>query len=248
VLDILLAANEAFSNAVVHSRQPRSIAVNVDASIDDDGVVEIVVRDHGRWRESSWGTGGAGLGLHLMHALMETVDLQTTVEGTTVRLRRTLGRQLTPLEGGLTAPARDRLELLARSTIFAPQPAAMLEHLAARMIPFSASGDETLIHEGDPGELFYLIAKGRLDVSAESCHVATLGPGDHVGEIALLRDLPRTATIVAQSPVELYALAREDFLSAITSHHASTRAAETMIETRLSGLQDALGHAPRLLG
>src|SRR6516162_509702 len=131
VLDILLAANEAFSNAVVHSRQPRSIAVNVDASIDDDGVVEIVVRDHGRWRESSWGTGGAGLGLHLMHALMETVDLQTTVEGTTVRLRRTLGRELTPLEGGLTAPARDRLELLARSTIFAPQPAAMLEHLAA---------------------------------------------------------------------------------------------------------------------
>ena len=75
--------------------------------------------------------------------------------------------------------------------MFAPHPEAMLEELAARLIPCSISGDETIIEEGDEGGLFYLIAEGRLDVSAEGCHVATLGPGDFVGEIALLRDVPR---------------------------------------------------------
>src|SRR5712692_2464797 len=92
VLDILLAATEAFSNAVMHARQPRSIAVHVRGRINQ-GVVEIVIRDHGGWQKDQPST-GAGLGLHLMNALMDTVDLQTTREGTTVRLRRMLARRL----------------------------------------------------------------------------------------------------------------------------------------------------------
>jgi anti-sigma regulatory factor (Ser/Thr protein kinase) len=243
VLDILLAANEAFNNALLHSRHPQSIAVQVDASISR-GVVEIVVRDHGRWRESDRGTEGAGLGLKLMHALMDTVDLDTTREGTTVRLRRVLNRRLMAV--GTSAPAldRERLELLGRSSIFAPQPAAMLERLAEHLIPFSASGEETIIHEGDQGSLVYLIAKGELDVSAERSHVATLGPGDFVGEIAPLRDVPRTATIFAARPVELYALPRADFLAAVTGHQASSRELESMVATRLSELEDVLGRMP----
>lgn len=247
VVDVLLAANEAFNNAVVHSRQPRSIAVHVDAHVSK-GVVEIVVRDHGCWREGPRGGGGAGLGLQVMHALMDTVDLQTTRDGTTVRLRRTLRPPLIPIDTVTSALVRDRLELLQGSSIFARQPVAMLERLAAQLIPFSASADATIIHEGDDGELFYLIAKGQLDVSAESCHVATLGPGDHVGEIALLRDVPRTATIVIEKAVELYALTREDFLSAVTSHHTSTRAAESMVATRLTELQGVLGRTPLMVG
>ena len=75
----------------------------------------------------------------------------------------------------------------------------------------------------------------------EGCHVTTLGPDDPAGEIALLRDGRRTATIVANEPVELYALTREDFLAAVTSHEASARAAEGMIATRLIGIEDVLG-------
>src|SRR5207249_8998774 len=111
ILDILLAATEAFSNAVTHARQPRSIAVHVKGRINQ-GVVEIVVRDHGGWQDQP--STGTGLGLHLMHALMDTVDLETTREGTTVRLRRTLARRLIRIDEVAPAPARDRLELLGR--------------------------------------------------------------------------------------------------------------------------------------
>lgn len=238
VLDILLAANEAFGNAITHAGQPRSIAVNVDASVSD-GVVEVVVRDHGRWQESRHAA-GAGLGLELMHALMDTVELHAAPDGTTVRLRRALGSQRRVADDAL-APARDRVELLKRSPIFAPLPEATLEELAGKLIPFSASANETIMREGDEGDLFYLVGDGRLEVSVEGCHVTTLGPADSAGEIALLRDGRRTATIVADEPVELYALTREDFLAAVSSDEASLQAAESMISTRLIGLQEVLG-------
>src|SRR5262249_24958448 len=182
--DSLLAANEAFGNAVTHAHQPRSIAVHIDASIDGD-VVDVVVRDHGRWQESRH-TGGAGLGLTLMHALMDTVELHATKDGTTVRLRRTLGSHVVRPEVDAGTPARDRVRLLKRSPIFAPLPDETLEVLAAKLIPCSAAANETIIREGEPGNLFYLVGAGELDVSVKGCHVTTLGPADPVGEIALL--------------------------------------------------------------
>jgi anti-sigma regulatory factor (Ser/Thr protein kinase) len=235
--DILLAANEAFGNAITHARQTRPIAVHVDASINDR-VVEVVVRDHGRWQESPH-TGGVGLGLALMHALADTVEVHAAQEGTTVRLRRALGSE-SRSQGIAAAPARDRVELLRRSPIFAPLPQATLERLAEQLIPFSASAHETLIREGDQGDLFYLVGQGQLDVSIEGSHVATLGNADSVGEIALLRDGRRTATIVTKEPVQLYALTREDFLAAVTSDNASAHAAESLIATRLIELRDIL--------
>lgn len=237
ILDILVAANEAFGNAVTHARQPRSIAVHVDARMRD-GVVEVVVRDHGRWQESRH-TSGAGLGLALMHALMDTVELHATQEGTTVRLRRTLAASRT--KGKDAKPARDRVELLRRSPIFSPLPEATLERLAAQLIPFTASANETIIREGDRGELFYLVGDGELDVTVEGCHVATLGAADSLGEIALLSDGRRTATIVAKEHVELYALTREDFLAAVGSSDASASAAESMMASRIVELREVLG-------
>jgi anti-sigma regulatory factor (Ser/Thr protein kinase) len=240
VLDILVAATEAFNNAVVHARQPRSIAVHLEASVSQ-GVVEIVVLDHGGWQEVQTAT-GAGLGLRLMYALMDTVDIQATREGTTVRLQRVLGSRRIGIGGAAIMPSRDRLDLLWRNPIFAPLPGSVRERVAAQLVPVSASADETIIREGDDADRFFLIAEGQVDVSVAHCHVATLGPGDYFGEIALLRHVPRTATIVAKDPVELYALTSEDFLSAVTSHHASTRAAENTVTTRLAELQDTLAH------
>jgi hypothetical protein len=212
--------------------------VHIDASVDD-GMIEIAVRDHGRWREGDK-NGAAGLGLQLMHALMDSVDLRTTPEGTTVRLRRVLRPSLARV--GALSPGR--LELLARSPIFAPQTQATLERLAGQLIPFSASAGETIIHEGDHGELVYLVACGRLQVLAEGCPVATIGPGDHAGEIALLHGIRRTATIVALEPVELYALPREDFLAAVASHEASTKVARELVKLRLAEIEDALRRPP----
>src|SRR4029077_19782555 len=108
-------------------------------------------------------TGGAGLGLALMHALMDTVELHATQHGTTVRLRRKLGSHVTRTSRPAAAPARDRVELLRASPIFAPLPETALETLAAKLIPFSASANEAIIREGEEGDLSYLVGAGQLE-------------------------------------------------------------------------------------
>jgi MFS family permease len=152
-----------------------------------------------------------------------------------------VGYRVLRIDAAATAPAADRLELLRRTTIFAPLAGATLENLAARLIPLHMEPGSVIIREGDSGDRVYLIAGGQVEVSAEGRHVTTLGPGEYVGEIALLRDVPRTATVTAKVPVDLYALERDDFLSAVTGHFASRKAAESLVAARLEGLAGATG-------
>ena len=86
-----------------------------------------------------------------------------------------------------------------------------------------------------------MIVEGDVEVTAEGKRVSALGPGGYFGEIALLKDVPRTATVTAKTPVVLYALEREDFLATVTGHVPSAKAAESVIASRLSGLQSAAG-------
>ncbi len=85
-----------------------------------------------------------------------------------------------------------------------------------------------------------MIAKGEVDVTSEGQPVATLGEGDYFGEIALLRDVPRTATVTAKGDVELYALERDEFLGAVTGHAESVKAADAVIANRLGGLRSGV--------
>jgi MFS family permease len=158
-----------------------------------------------------------------------------------------LGPRLIQIDAAATAPSADRLALLRRTPIFAPLPGQTLERLATQLMPLSVASGHVLIREGDHGDRFYLIADGRVEVTTEGKTVATLGPGDYVGEIALLRDIPRTATVTTVVESEFFALTREDFLAAVTSHVASRQAAETTMTSRLSGLQGVAGlSVPRL--
>src|SRR5205085_5134400 len=127
----------------------------------------------------------------------------------------------------------ERLALLRANQIFAPLPAPTLERLAEALDEVGIAPGEEVVRQGEPGDRFYLVKNGTLDVYVDGRKVQSLGPGDSFGEIALLRDVPRTATVRAQSDAELYALERRDFLGAVTGFAPSLSAAEAVIGMRL---------------
>jgi MFS family permease len=130
------------------------------------------------------------------------------------------------------APAAE-LELINRVPIFAPLSIAMKERVAANLVPLSVSAGELVIRAGDAGDRFYIVAGGELDIDAGGLHAAAR-EGDYFGEIALLRDVPRTASVKAVADSRLYALRRDDFLAAVTGHSAAHAAGQEIAEARLA--------------
>ena len=118
--------------------------------------------------------------------------------------------------------------------IFAPLDAATLEGLARCLDPLEVPAGKTVISEGERGDLFYVVADGELDVTVKGEHVRSLGRGDCFGEIALLRDVPRTATVTARTPALLDALEGTSFIAAVTGHDPSARAAGELVSGRLA--------------
>ncbi len=88
----------------------------------------------------------------------------------------------------------------------------------------------TVVEEGEPGDRFWVIERGRATVSIGGRHVRELGPGDSFGEIALLRDIPRTATVRAAEELVLQGLDRSVFIPAVTGHGESSEVADAQIE------------------
>ena len=126
-----------------------------------------------------------------------------------------------------------RLQLLQAIPIFSPLSPPVLERLAAELTPVQALENEEIIREGDHGDRFYVVSSGEVEVLVDGRPPRREGAGSYFGEIALLRDVPRTATVRAATDVELYALDRDDFLPAVTGHSGSVQAAEAVIGSRL---------------
>lgn len=178
-----------------------------------------------------------GIGAILAPSLLDWLGTDGALIATglfLVLLTAILAPRLVRIDSAAKAPEPGELNLLGRTPIFAPLPGAILEHLAARLIPLRLKSGEIVVREGDPGDRFFLVADGELEVSADGMPIATLGAGDSFGEIALLRDLPRTATVVVRTPAVLYALDRDEFLAAVTGHPASQQAAEAVVGARLT--------------
>jgi MFS family permease len=140
--------------------------------------------------------------------------------------------RLTAIDRAATIPT-ERLELLRVNPIFAPLSPPGLEQVAEALEEVDVAGGEEVVRQGEPGERFYLVADGTLDVYVDGDSVATLQRGESFGEIALLRDVPRTATVKAREAARLYTLERESFLAAVTASGPSLLAAEGVIGTRL---------------
>jgi MFS family permease len=113
-------------------------------------------------------------------------------------------------------PARARL---LEHPIFAGLPAPRLETAARLLKPVPMAAGEVVVREGDPADRFYLIADGTLSVSqgADATHLRDLGPGDVFGEIGLLRQSPRTATVTATTDGSLLALEGDQFLELVSA-------------------------------
>ena len=128
--------------------------------------------------------------------------------------------------------AAEPLALLRAIPIFAPLPAAALERLAGRATPVVMPAGQAVFSRGERGDRFYAIASGSATVELEDGATRTLGPGDFFGEIALLRHVPRTATVRAAEELRLYSLERDDFLGVVTGHAPSLEAAEQVAAAR----------------
>lgn len=140
---------------------------------------------------------------------------------------------------GIDSRARiptERIELLRTNPIFAPLPPAAVEHLAAKLQERKAEAGEAIFRQGDPGDRFYIIESGRVQVVADGEELNDLWPGEAFGEIALLRDVPRTATVVAREDTSLLALDRDEFIASVTGHAPSRDAADSVIAQRLGAL------------
>jgi MFS family permease len=141
--------------------------------------------------------------------------------------------RLTAIDRAARVP-EEQLELLRGNAIFAPLPASTLEQLADRMAEVRAQAGEQIVRQGEPGDLFYVIEEGTVEVAVDGQPAHELGRGESFGEIALLRNVPRTATVTARTDVLLYALDRSTFIPAVTGSGPSLSAAEGVIGMRLA--------------
>jgi MFS family permease len=142
-------------------------------------------------------------------------------------------RRLQTIDREVTAPETE-LAVVADIPLFAPLSIVAKEHLASKLTKVHAEPGQVVVRAGEAGDRFYIVGKGELEITNGASGVARTG--DFFGEIALLRDVPRTATVRAATEAELYALERDDFLAAVT-HSAVRATGEAVAEERLrSGL------------
>jgi predicted MFS family arabinose efflux permease len=179
---------------------------------------------------------GIGLGSLLAPLIVETAGTRTalTVVGLFLPcVVLVLLRPILSIDADAAIPTYE-VDLLRLVPIFAPLPQLALERLARELTPVEVGPGTKVVVQGDEGDNYYVIDSGAFEVQIDGTPVATLGRGEGFGEIALLRDQPRIATVVSQTPAKVYSLAREPFLAAVTGHGESEDAANAIVVSRLS--------------
>jgi MFS family permease len=111
--------------------------------------------------------------------------------------------------------ASEELAILRSSPMFERLPMTALERLAESMRSVTFAPDSEVVREGEKGDAYLIVGSGRVEVSQAGHPIAELGPGEAFGEIALLRGVPRTASVRAMVPSTIYTIACSHFQEAI---------------------------------
>jgi MFS family permease len=178
---------------------------------------------------------GLGVGTILIPVVIETAGVRAALivtgallAGLTLLSARSLARIQPP-----SPVSAETLDLLRSVPLFAPLPEGTLEFLGSKMETVSRPAGTVIFRQGEAGDRYYLVEGGQLEVSVDGRVASTLGRGDGFGEIALLRDVPRTASVTAKTDVMLRALERDEFIAVVTGHAESAEAADAVVADRL---------------
>jgi len=177
-----------------------------------------------------------GMGAAVAPSLVSLAGVRPVLVGVGLVLPLTalaLARRLRSIDQR-AEPVPEMVGLLADVDLLAALPPTTLEKIAARAGRSDHPPGSVLVAEGDPGDRFYVVADGEVEVSRGGVHRRRLGRGDHFGEIALVRATPRTATVTARTDVRLVAITATVFLDAVRSSDAAHALAMTTTDAVLA--------------
>jgi len=141
-------------------------------------------------------------------------------------------RRVASSRAGLPVPER-AFGLIRGLPLFAPLPVAVLESLALRLDERRYGAGEEIVVQGEAGDEFFVVSEGEVEVSVDGAVRSVQRPGGFFGEIALLWDVPRTATVTAVGPVVAMVIERDQFIAGVASHARCTGAAKAVAHDRL---------------
>jgi CRP/FNR family transcriptional regulator, cyclic AMP receptor protein len=129
-----------------------------------------------------------------------------------------------------------KVKSLRQASLFEGLSKKELTELARRSEDMELDPGTVLCREGEVGQEFFVILEGEVDVKRKGRKLGTRGPGDFIGEIALLEDIQRTATVTAKTPLHVFVLTRPAFQHLVNEHPAVERKVMRTLARRLAEL------------
>jgi predicted MFS family arabinose efflux permease len=184
---------------------------------------------------------GVALGSAITPAVISGIgiDAAMVVTGLLLPVLAVLAwRPLTRLDGRL-AVRDDGIAVLRSAAMLQLLPVPSIEYLATHAVERRVPAGATVIRQGEPGDAFFVIADGEAEVLADGALLHGVGPGEAFGEVALLEDVPRTATVRATTDLRVLEIARDDFLDVVTGHRTTRDAADGVVAAHLGRIRSA---------
>ena len=186
-------------------------------------------------------TVGLALGSALTPVAIELFGLESAMIATGLLLPLLAAAGWRPMEAlDARLTVRDtEIGVLRATPMLQLLPVPSIEYLASHAHMRRVPAGTTVFRQGDPGDHFFVIAAGTADVIGDGAPIRTEGPGECFGEVALLRDLPRTATVRAGDELVVVEIPGDDFLEVVSGHGSTNEAAHAVAATHLANFHTA---------